>query len=79
MRRNEKTFYGSVLSREVIVEEAEPATTDDLDVWYRELQLLGPAQYEPGEREQVEAVLNDADEQAKSLVRREMGLDRSRF
>ena len=41
--------------REVIVEEAEPVSTDDLEEWYRELQLFGPAQYEPGEREQVQA------------------------
>ncbi len=61
--------------REVIVEEVDPVSTDDLEEWYRELQLLGPARYEPGEREQVQLVLNDADEQAKSLVRREMALD----
>jgi hypothetical protein len=60
--------------REVIVEEAERASTDDLDEWYRELQLLGPAQYEPGEREQVQMLLNEADVQAKALVRLEMGL-----
>jgi hypothetical protein len=60
--------------REVIVEEAERASTDDLDEWYRELQLLGPAQYEPGERKQVEMLLNEADVQAKALVRLEMGL-----
>jgi hypothetical protein len=61
--------------REVIVEEAEPLSTDDLEEWYRELQLLGPAQYEPGEWDQVQAALSHADEQAKSHVRREMGLD----
>ena len=60
--------------REVIVEEAERASTDDLDEWYRELQLLGPAQYEPGEREQLQMLLNEADVQAKALVRLEMGL-----
>jgi hypothetical protein len=60
--------------REVIVEEAERASTDDLDEWYRELQLVGPAQYEPGEREQVQMLLNEADVQAKALVRLEMGL-----
>lgn len=60
--------------REVIVEEAERASTDDLDEWFRALQLLGPAQYDPGEREQVQMLLNEADEQARALVRLEMGL-----
>jgi hypothetical protein len=60
--------------REVIVEDAGRQLTDDLEEWYRELELLGPAQYEPGEWEYVQSLLNDADEQAKSLVRREMGL-----
>jgi hypothetical protein len=60
--------------REVIVEEAERASTGDLDEWYRELQLLGPAQYEPGEREQVQMLLNEGDVQAKARVRLEMGL-----
>jgi hypothetical protein len=37
--------------RELIVEEAEQASAGDLEEWYRELQLLGHAQYEPGEWE----------------------------
>ncbi len=60
--------------REVIVEEADCILTDELDEWYRELQLLGPAQYEPGEWEQVQMLLSEADERAKALVRLEMGL-----
>jgi hypothetical protein len=60
--------------REVIVEEAERALSDDLDEWYRELQLLGPAQYEPGEWEHMRLLLSEADVQAKAHVRREMGL-----
>jgi hypothetical protein len=55
--------------REVIIEEAEPVPPDGLEEWYRELQKLGPAQLEPGEWEQVQATLNEADEQAKALVR----------
>jgi hypothetical protein len=58
--------------RVVLVEDAESDTTDDLAAWYEELQLLGPAQYDPGEREQVRAALAEADAQAKELVRREM-------
>jgi hypothetical protein len=59
---------------EIDVEEDEHLSADNLEVWYRELETLGPAQYEPGEWEQVQLLLNEADEQAKALVRREMGL-----
>jgi len=34
---------------------------------------LGPAVYDPGEWERVQTILIEADEQAKALVRREMG------
>jgi hypothetical protein len=56
----------------VIVEDTDDAPAEDLDAWYRELQALGPAVYEPGEWERVQATLIEADEQAKALVRREM-------
>jgi predicted DNA-binding antitoxin AbrB/MazE fold protein len=59
---------------EVRVEDAQSGSAEDLETWYRELQSLGPAVYEPGERERVEAVLREADEGAKAMVRREMGL-----
>ncbi len=58
--------------RVVLVEDAESDTTDDLAAWYEELQLLGPAQYDPGEREQIRATMAEADAQVKELVRREM-------
>jgi antitoxin (DNA-binding transcriptional repressor) of toxin-antitoxin stability system len=61
--------------REVIVEDLELASADHVDEWCRELQLLGSVQYEPGEWEQAQLLLKEADEQAKSIVRREMGLD----
>jgi len=64
-----------VEGRLVVVEDAESAVSDDLDVWYQELKRLGPAQYDPGEREQVRATLADADARAKELVRRGMGLE----
>lgn len=60
--------------RQVIVEDAETTSSDDLEGWYRELQELGPARYEPGEWERVQAILTEADEQAKAEVRRRMGL-----
>jgi hypothetical protein len=60
--------------RHVIVKDADRTSVEDLEAWYRELQRLGPAEYESGEWQEVQAVLNEADEQAKALVRREMGL-----
>jgi hypothetical protein len=60
--------------REVIVEDAESTTAEELEAWYRELKRMGPAEYEPGEWQHMQEVLNEADQQAKALVRREMGL-----
>ncbi len=60
--------------REVIVPDADSSPLDDLDQWYRELQGLGPAEYDLGEHERLQAILQEADEQAKAMVRREMGL-----
>ena len=62
--------------QEVGLEISAPAEieTDDLDVWVRELDCLGPALYEPGERERVRAILDEADALAKEQVRRAMGL-----
>jgi hypothetical protein len=59
--------------RMVVVEDAESASPDDLDEWYQELKRLGAAQYDPGERDQIRAIMAEADAQAKELVRREMG------
>lgn len=63
-----------VEGHEVVVDVSDLASTLDVDAWYAELQKLGPAMYEPGEREQVQAILREADETAKDLVRSEMGL-----
>ena len=60
--------------RQVIVEEAETTTSDDLEEWYRELHELGPSQYEPGEWERVQATLAEADELARAMVRLQMDL-----
>lgn len=59
---------------QVIVVDAGTPPSDDLEEWYRELQELGPAQYEPGEWERVQATLAEADEMARSAVRLQMGL-----
>ena len=60
--------------RHVIVADADSTPSDDLAEWHRELQEFGPAQYEPGEWERVQATLAEADEMAKAMVRRQMGL-----
>jgi hypothetical protein len=59
--------------QQVIVEDAQPTPAEDLDEWYRELKELGPAQYKPGEWETVQSILREADEQAKAVVRQQMG------
>jgi hypothetical protein len=46
--------------QEVTIEAAPGANGDDraeIERWHAELEKLGPAQYEPGEREAFEAVL----------------------
>jgi len=35
--------------RRVVVEDADSTSVEDLEGWCRELQRLGPAEYEPGE------------------------------
>ena len=62
---------------EVVVQEPQFESDDSpqsIDNWFNELQALGPAIYEAGEREQMNAVMADADRQAKEHVRRQMGL-----
>ncbi|HEY3242941.1 MAG TPA: hypothetical protein VGM03_06265 [Phycisphaerae bacterium] len=45
---------------------------EDIDRWDAEWRAVGPFQYEPGERERVRAVLEEADALAKACVRRRM-------
>lgn len=59
--------------RELHVEEAEPVP-DDLDAWYRDLEAL-VAKLDPGDSRRIDAALRQADEEAKAVVRRQMGLD----
>ena len=59
----------------MVVEDGDAGAIGDLDAWYRGLQSLGPAVYERGECKRVQAILDEVDEQAKALVRREMVVD----
>lgn len=59
--------------RQLIVQEADFTSADELEKWYRELQSLDRAEDEEDEWPQVQAILREADEQAKAWVRREMG------
>ena len=60
--------------RHLIVADTDSTPSDDMEEWYRELQKLGPARYEPCEWERVQATLSGADEMANAMVRRQMGL-----
>jgi hypothetical protein len=46
----------------------------DLEKWYRDVERL-VAKIDPKDIEIMEAVINEADAQAKAIVRREMGLN----
>ena len=59
-----------VEGHQVIVEDSDDTPVEKLETWYRELQTLGPAIYEPGEWEQVQATLCEADQKAKGFVHR---------
>ena len=59
--------------RELNVEEGEPPATD-LDAWYRELEAA-IARLDDQDFQRMDAALRQADEHAKAIVRREMGLD----
>ncbi len=60
-----------VEGHQVIVGDSDETPGEKLETWYRELQTLGPAIYAPGEWEQVQATLCEADQKAKGLVHRE--------
>ena len=45
---------------------------DEIDRWDAEWRQVGPIQYEPGERQRLQEVLEEADALAKSCVRRRM-------
>lgn len=54
--------------------EANEATGDSLDAWYQRLQDLGAARFAPGEVDEFQRTLDEADALAKEHVRRQMGL-----
>ena len=60
--------------QEVQVEPSPPDDPEEIERWYAELKALSPAQYDPGERERIDAIMAQADEQQKAIVRRQMGL-----
>jgi hypothetical protein len=55
------------------VEASFDEEDEDLDTWYRELQAL-VAQNDPNDWASVEQAIKTANEQAKALVRKQMGL-----
>ncbi len=61
--------------RELWVEDAgaPDGSPEDLDKWCQELEALC-AQNDPKDMERLHAALAEAHEQAKAMVRREMGL-----
>jgi hypothetical protein len=57
----------------VVIEPADDLPSDEreqIERWYAELEALGAAIYEPGEREAIEAMMADADRVAKEQVKR---------
>lgn len=61
--------------QEVRVESAEEEVSDnisDIDRWDAEWQEIGGIHYEPGEKERIQAILEEADTIAKEFVRRRM-------
>ena len=61
--------------QEVRVEWGYDEPSDDLEQinrWDTEWRAVGPFQYQPGERERVKAVLEEADALAKACVRHQM-------
>jgi hypothetical protein len=63
---------GRELRVEAVVDEDEDED-QDLNTWYHELQSL-VAQNDPNDWARVEQAIQTANEQAKALVRKQMGL-----
>jgi hypothetical protein len=59
--------------RELVVEDAADDDDQGFDAWMKELESL-IAVNDPAELSRIEKSLKAADEQAKALVRKEMGL-----
>jgi hypothetical protein len=60
--------------QELCVESASELSEDaDFDKWLTDLQAM-VAQNDPADLARVDKTLRDADEQAKAIVRKEMGL-----
>lgn len=59
--------------QELLVQEGEPAEPEDWDAWEQEMEELA-AKIPPEDFVRLEEVLAEADREAKSIVRRQMGL-----
>jgi hypothetical protein len=59
--------------RELRVESADEDDDRDLESWFNELQAM-VAQNDPNDLAHVDKAIRDAQDQAKALVRRQMGL-----
>lgn len=57
-----------------VVIEAAPGTAGDeriqIEEWFAAFEALGPAQYEPGEREAIDRFMSEADHDAKDSMRK---------
>lgn len=57
----------------VLIEAATDVDADEqaeIERWFADLSALGPARYEPGEREAIERLMEDADREAKESMGR---------
>jgi hypothetical protein len=59
--------------RKLVVEDAAEDDNQDFDTWLSELESLIAAN-DPAELARIDQTIHAADEQAKTLVRKEMGL-----
>lgn len=59
--------------REVVIEAAPGAAVNErarIEQWFEGLEALGPAQYEPGEREAIERFMAESDRDAKESMKK---------
>jgi hypothetical protein len=62
--------------QEVQITELDPIDDPEaIERWCRELESIGNQPDDPADWERMEAVLAEADREAKDLMRKEMGLD----
>ena len=59
--------------QEIEIYRQDVSPNGDLGTWFTELKRMGVTQYDPGEQDLIESAMREADEQAKSSVRKQMG------